>query len=775
MKKTLLAAAISSALTLTGCLDSDNIDQSAAPKASSIPATTVTFDPLAGKLSTPTDLLMDPAVAQGGGGTGLIKIPKTGDIYESLNSLDGWGISSPIAIGMTFPDSKYGEIELDSTTVESSGAVILMEKDGAVLTYGTDFIVKASSSGLVIVPLKPLKASQQYLFAVTDSVKDELGRKIEASQYYKLLSDSSTDVTTLTSDATNQAKLTAIKNAISAVDSGLSALAGSADIVYSGSFTTQSVGKVMAKVMAQIDTANPMIGSVTDAKTALAAKGITSLTDNKLSSFLTAVASSAQATAATQKHDPLIYFGGMVLPYFLDTPTAANCAADLSSKGTCDALTSYWQNTAGNTLQPADYAPSKQSDHTVQVFISVPDPSNLPTGITKPADGWPVALYVHGITSYKETAAAIAGNLAAQGIALVAIDLPLHGSRSIDFNSDGVYEITTTDKSNGDQYANGSPLVFANLGALRTVRDNLRQSISDVLALRSALTDTPAYTDSGSNVVAEVDLDGDSVSLLGVSLGSIVSTGVLGASDSYDANDDGSAETDADNPFDFKAAALTVGGSQAAAIMGYSNSFGPVVKEALKKNDAFSAAVAGNLGYSATDFIALRTSEPATYSNLANIAYPTFLSSFVAGAQQVIDSADAIAWASKINSDTPVLVTQVVGNGVNLSDQTVPNSTSSNGFPLGGTTPLIGALGLTKTSSAKTPSATDLKVYTNFLVGKHTSLLDPAAATGVTQDATSAAAATTEMQTQVISFLKSGGKALQGSASGGALNTNVVQ
>jgi len=55
------------------------------------------------------------------------------------------------------------------------------------------------------------------------------------------------------------------------------------------------------------------------------------------------------------------------------------------------------------------------------------------------------------------------------------------------------------------------------------------------------------------------------------------------------------------------------------------------------------------------------------------------------------------------------------------------------------------------------------------MVGKHTSLLDPSAQEGITQDAASALAATTEMQTQVISFLKSGGQAVQ------IINSNVVE
>lgn len=769
MKKTILATVIAATVALAGCsdsaIDSDSVDSSAAPSPSDIPTSSVTFNPTTAELSTPTDLLISTT-------TGLVTIPQEGDIYESLSSLDGWGLGSPISLGVSFPSREYGTISLDESTVESADSVVLFDLTSMTqLTYGVDYIVKASSSGVSILPLKTFTPGSQYLVAVTDTVQDSLGRKLEASQMYSLLSNSATDVTTLTPDAAQQAQLAGIQALLTGINPVLNNfVAADSNIIYSTRFTAQKIKPVMQEVMDQIVAETPMIGSVTDVQTALAAAGVT-IADNKLSSYLMGLGQdSTTAATATLAHDPLIYYAGVQLPYFLDTPTAANCAADLSTSGTCAAINSHWvaDDGADGVLRPGNYSPEKQSDHTAQVFISVPDENNLPAGVTKPEGGWPVALYVHGITSYKETIAAMAGNLAAQGIAVVAIDLPLHGSRSIDMNGDGVYELSTTDAANGAAYANGNTLVFANLSSLRTVRDNLRQSISDMLTLRAALTNTPVYTDSSVQPVAAVDLDGDSVSLIGVSLGSIIGTGVVGVADSYDTDGDGVTESDDNNPFDFNAAALSVGTAQAAAVMGYSNVFGPIVKAAFKANDSFAAAVAGNLGYSASDFIALRTTDPTTYDSLSNIAYPSFIQTFIAGAQQVVDGGDSSAWAAQIKSDTPVLVTQVVGNGVNLSDQYVPNSTAENGFPLGGSAGLISGLGLTQASTS-TADAAGLKVFTNFLLGKHQSLLDPSEEVGVTQDAESALAATVEMQTQVISFVKSQGTAIS------ITNSNVVQ
>ena len=758
MKKTLLATAIATTLAITGC-DSDSINSSANPSPDTIPKTTVSFDPTKGEVSTPTDFLVSPV-------TGLLDIPadKQGDIYDSLRSLDGWGVSSPINLDMVFPGRQYGSITLDADSLDADAFILLEQGQTTPLQLGDDYILTAGSDGLVVVPKKPLKPGQKYLFVITDELEDSLGRPVEASQMYQLLADSNTSVDQLTADPVLRGKLSAIQSALTGIETGLSPLVGDDDIIYAGSFTTQTVGQVITEVMTQIETDNPALTSVEDAQAAL------SLPDSKLSTFLTATGNSDQAIAATQQHDPLIYFGSLALNYYLDTPDAT-CMTAIAARGSCDALESYWKNSGGVSPRPGNYKPVPQSTQNAQVFISLPDES---AGVVKPASGWPVALYVHGITSYKETAVAIAGNLAAQGIALVAIDLPLHGARSLDLldadqlpGTDGVYDITATDTDGEGPYANGTPLVFANLGALRTVRDNLKQSTNDILTLRRALENVTSPT--------SLDFDNDKVSLLGVSLGSIIGTSVVGAADMF------TAANPTNTNFQFNAAALTVGGSQAAAIMGYSNSFGADVKSALQANDGFSEAVAETLGYTPDQLKGLRdgtNEEKAKFQRLADLAYGSFASGFISGAQQVIDSADSVAWVGKISQATPVLATQVIGNGVNLQDQTVPNSTAEKGFPLGGTSPWVQLLGLTQSSSATT--ATPVKAYTNFMLGKHTSLLDPAEDSALNLDAPSAAAATAEMQTQVISFIKSEGLALQGSATNngaptGQLNTTVVQ
>jgi hypothetical protein len=134
------------------------------------------------------------------------------------------------------------------------------------------------------------------------------------------------------------------------------------------------------------------------------------------------------------------------------------------------------------------------------------------------------------------------------------------------------------------------------------------------------------------------------------------------------------------------------------------------------------------------------------YGVIQTLSYPSFLKVFINGAQTVVDSGDSSVWATK-TQETPTLVHQVIGNGADIpSDEVIPNDTTLNGYPLGGTNGLLNALGLTQSSGTQT-NAEGLRTYVNFTAGDHGSSLDPSASLD----------ATTEMQTQIITFLLSQG------------------
>ncbi|MBF4322821.1 lipase, partial [Vibrio anguillarum] len=109
--------------------------------------------------------------------------------------------------------------------------------------------------------------------------------------------------------------------------------------------------------------------------------------------------------------------------------------------------------------------------------------------------------------SVKEDAYFTAAHLANAGIAVIAIDQPLHGARSLD----------------AQRSANADILAYLNLNNLAVARDNTRQSILDIMGLRAAIT----YSQSaglfvGSQLATAANTAAMPPKFLGHSLGGIV-------------------------------------------------------------------------------------------------------------------------------------------------------------------------------------------------------------------------------------------------------------
>ena len=793
MNKTLLATLIGSSILLAGCnestddTDSDDVD-----------SPIVKFAPLAtnAELSTPNDLLMGTDAGDMTTYGRLANIPNqsSADVYTATAQLDGWGLGTPFTIEIELPDSDIHQTTLDSDSIEQSGLVYIYKCGTGTsmitstcasyteLTYGVDFKLSADDDGIIVTPLKPFESSTGYFLGVTNLAKDSFGQSITRSDDFETYS---------TGTGTGSATEVSMNALISGTNTALATLTGLAasDFMYSATWTTQNVEATAQAVMDKIVTDAGTITGITD--TGFSVRDILS------SSYGTTFDDGSQAafiTANTQ------YFTGTLdVPYYLPYPgheTFNNITCDFST------LCGNWKNAAGqspwkaatyyatpvetvdNTSAAYDAATAGYAPNSITVQMLVPNATLIAAlGLTEVR----VAQYIHGITAVKENAFLLSPTLAATGFAVIAIDQPLHGSRSLDYNADGVYDFTATSTSYGDKYANGNSAVFANLSSLLTARDNLRQAASDQLALRWAIENTDLSATNAS-------IDETEITLVGVSLGSMVGTVAQGMAEIRD---------DADGAFDFDASALTVGGAQVGPIMGYSKSFGPIVKEALVATTGFSGGVADSLGYTTTEALYLQAASGDTYGSAAqtylteqtgstvtaasaqaylggteaqasaefqamiNLGYSGFLSAFINGAQVVVDSGDALIWSTKTTT-TPTLATQVVGNGsTNLSDQTVPNDVISDGFPIAGTSGWLDTLNLTKHSSST--SGTDLRVYTNYLVGKHTSAVDPSHEEGVTESADAAQSATTEMQSEIATFLYSKGTTLTISDSTGTV------
>jgi hypothetical protein len=403
-----------------------------------------------------------------------------------------------------------------------------------------------------------------------------------------------------------------------------------------------------------------------------------------------------------------ILIGTIDLPYYLDAPSAQDPTAP---------LTGHWQAAPGAYVPPFDavgldptsthltYAnplPVATRTETVPVLLTVP---NAASGRSKPAAGWPVVIFQHGITRNRTDLFAIAGTLAAQGFAVVGIDIPLHGItdpasplkiENTPLAATGAHERTfdldLTNNASGaagpDGVIDPSGSYFINLTSLLTSRDNIRQAVADLTELAHAL---PGMGLPGLN------FDGANIRFVGQSLGSIVGTDFLAL-----------------NP-QVGVALLSVPGGGIARLLEASPTFGPRIRAGL---EAAAGIVPGDPDYDA----------------------------FFVAAQTVVDSGDPINFAFA-TANTRLLAHEVVGSDTSPSDQVIPNSVA--GAPLSGTEPLLAALGLTAITQT-TQSASGIRGAVRFTEGDHGSLLSPA----------TSAAATAEMQGEMASLQVSAGTAV---------------
>jgi Pla-1/cef family extracellular lipase len=379
-----------------------------------------------------------------------------------------------------------------------------------------------------------------------------------------------------------------------------------------------------------------------------------------------------------------------------------------------------------------------QGFETLDVQVTVPNPqvaAALGFEIAKPDAGWPVVMLAHGITSQKEDMLAVTGALSLAGFATFAIDQPIHGSRGFDLDGDGVDDLNATTVS---------ATHYLNLGVLPTGRDNLRQSVSDLLGLRLGLNAVVDTTASQS-----VDIDTSNVSIFGVSLGaitggnfaSIANTGFAGPLAAFD------------SMFAVQSATLESPGGGTANFLLESAAFGPLIKGLLLSQgspdfQAFLISTFGTVNVSEAElvgavngFLAALTPEQLAGAN-------ALFAQFSFAAQTMIDSADPINYFTTLASNTPVLMQTVIGDGGdNLPDQVIPVTTA---LPLAGQQALANIMGLQQVSVTTGGGTTPISGIVKFVEGAHASSLSPA----------SSPAVTAEMQRELANYVGSGATAI---------------
>ncbi|TQP84060.1 VolA/Pla-1 family phospholipase [Vibrio cholerae] len=712
---------------------------------------------------------------------GTLEIPSGSNTSGSnplvaMGQVDGWPITMPLFLDFKGAGLADNIITSGIYLYELTDSMTGSPSIKALLTNGVDYtaVSSAASDKVLIVPTKALNASSEYILAVTSEVSDANGNPVGTSASYAALKSknkiySEGDIATLQKVTQGVEKIFQL----SGVDE--------TQIVYSTWFSTQSVSNTLfatrgatASAFANgsnqletvwkqtglgLDTAYTMqLGTPVDFVTALT-------NDTNFSTYIGADKKAAVITAfnAAPTVSVDVTKGTVRLPYYLETgsnwntqpfesamPSLAKIKAALAdskeqltigsqllaagidtSKLATDASEQLklmgltLTKSDGTALDPERYITRYSPVPKVKSVQDVPFLLFTPNGST-PTN---IVIYQHGVTSAKENAYAFAKNLTAAGLAVIAIDLPLHGERSLD----------------STRSANSDPLAYINLTYLAVARDNLRQSILDVLGLRAALTlSQPHFTGtplSGINVGT-----GSKVRMLGHSLGGIVGTSAIAESNKT------LGSTAADAIYSFSGAAIQNSGGQISNLLLGSAFFGPKIKH----NVALNASTEYK-GFADAQCASLDDS--ACYNLFTSLATQEQLAQVISGfqmfsyaAQTLLDTIDPYSVVStKLNNGgltTPLYFSEVD------ADSVVPNKVSNPTGSLvylspqfAGTEPLATLLGLTTVNAGQiAPNASKSFVQFNS-TAKHSTFVAP-------QDAGYADLAHhTEMQTETADFL----------------------
>ena len=738
---------------LAACSDND---LTATPDAKAN-RTVLVYDPEEGELPLPNDLLFADAL------DGTLNLPDPDDVDEqrlvdALNDLDGWGTSAPLSFSFSGPVQpgtmvagdtvRLFELALEADPITGLRINTPVADVVRELASPDEWLLEpagwdASGASWVARPTRPFAGATTYLLVVTDGVLDTGALPVLPDKAYEL---ARADAALFPYPTDHpffevQAALNSAERVLG-TDPDVTPAIPLERVVSVVAFTTQDTDAVLqaARAIARGDEADLL------QELGASYAGHPALIDAPANTVPSAV-----FPAPPLPSDPdtpgALYQGELTLPYYL--AAAPNATVDQPVVDEAP-LSGTWSARYPSYLPaPAGYQPPDEADagppprrvtahnrlpmmttaETVPMLVTLPRPEVI--GTAMPADGWPVVIFQHGITRNRSDMVPVALELADIGYACVSIDMPLHGIVTaeadlaggllfVGYQDGGLRErsfgldlLTEDDEAEPgelplelpDGEPDSSGAHFINLENLGTQRDNLRQALADLFAVRAVIA-------GGLDVDGDgvVDLDTDEVHVLGMSLGGIVS-----------------ASWGAQEP-ELASVLLNVPGCGIPRLLEGSVVYGPELLSGLAEEDVL----------------------PGTKA----------FDDFLWAAQTAIDSVDPVSHAVGLGaSPRPVLLQAVVGDGTDddlfgLPDQVVPNDVP--GHPLSGTDPLVALLGLQQVSAG---TVTADKAFVHFTQGAHSSLLLPFA--DVDSDGTfeydpSLTAVNEEMLAQITGWLLSG-------------------
>ncbi len=589
------------------------------------------FNPTDGTIPFPNGLLF------AGSEDGTLNIPVAdptdfSNPQVALNALDGFSTTEPattsfeqaLAADSLVVGQTVRVFQLEADPITQAPLSVIRELDGSEILATP----AGDGSTLAIVPLRPLPENSNFMIVVTNGIRDAVdGLPIGRSPWFNIVADQG--------DQLDPDGATGALIPLSQLTNQLLNLAGSqgvgrGSVVLTWNFKTQSTTPVLQAAKNNAVASNLVVGP-------------TGLNTAAVGGFGAAD----------------ILAGSLDVPYYLQPAANPNDPTP---------LTSFWTGQEGSNLTAFNPQPELVSTQTIPVLMTVPN-ANAGVG-ERPPEGWPVAIFQHGITRDRSDMLALADTMAAAGFAVISIDIPLHGitdtSSPLYSGAERTFDL---DLQNGDGapgpdgVIDGSGSYFYNLQNLLNTRDNFRQGIADLWTLSASVGNL-------------AEINGERKAFIGFSLGAIIGSTMLAFDDS------------------FNSATLASPGGGTARLLAASPAFGPEIIAGL---------------------------EAATQMSLETPAGQAFLNTFLSATQTIVDSADPVNHAAATAASAPIHLSQI------LPDQVVVGAVP--GAALSGTEPLARLMGLPIVNETTSGSG-----WVRFLGGTHGSILDPTSDAGVTME-----------------------------------------
>ncbi|HEY3998722.1 MAG TPA: Ig-like domain-containing protein [Candidatus Xenobia bacterium] len=469
MKKVLAAALLLTGLTLAGCNGGGSptffTGPIVFPTVTTVNQSQVAFNPFSGSLDTipfPDDILRNPSTGQ----NALPAATSTSEPQAAFNSLNGFSTAGTVAVPF------IGAI--DPTTVNPQTVLVLDAHGSTPVTAPITYSVTSDGNGNSIInltPTVPLNPGHDYLVIVTGGVKTAGDEASLASNPLVAL----TKQTTSLIDTNGNSLVTGLSNQEAQVLEGIRE-----ELQPAWSAASQITGQPVANIP-EVFTfgTQQLFGTMTALATAAQAAPPTPDVPDPSATLAPPPPTSAPTGNPTPSGTPLVVPNPITTT---TTPSVAQFVSNIAPNYLNDSIVPPPTNAIGQIVFGSFQAPNYQNPAASPSSLPgsfVPSNTNLPqqfgtntvnfivcypAGASGPV---PTVIFQHGFTRTNFDVFFIANSLCSQGVAVIAINLQLHGDRAL----------------SGEPSGTG----FADFVNLLVARDNIRQSVSDQQNLASMI------------------------------------------------------------------------------------------------------------------------------------------------------------------------------------------------------------------------------------------------------------------------------------------------